>query len=147
MKNIDIRNLNFRTMNYSIHNAIKQIDNKDLLLQYYTGKEKPAWSNIQKSQYIESIFIRAPVTPIVVYDDINNYMVIDGLNRLNALYEYMNNKFELTGLDFLVEFNNNKFDDFNRAFQRRIEETQILIHVIEGYRDPELASILIKRYF
>ena len=59
----------------------------------------------------------------------------------------MNNEFELTGLDFLLEFNNNKYSDFGRAFQRRIEETQIIIHVIECYNETGLANILINRYF
>lgn len=147
MKNIDVRNFNFKVKNYSIHNAIQQIDNKELLLQYYNGKKSTEWNNVQKSKYIESILIRAPVTPIILYNDFNNHIVIDGLNRLNALYEYMNNEFELTGLDFLLEFNNNKYSDFGRAFQRRIEETQIIIHVIECYNETGLANILINRYF
>lgn len=147
MKNIDVRNFNFKVKNYSIHNAIQQIDNKELLLQYYNGKKSTEWDNVQKSKYIESILIRAPVTPIILYNDFNNHIVIDGLNRLNALYEYMNNEFELTGLDFLLEFNNNKYSDFGRSFQRRIEETQIIIHVIECYNETGLANILINRYF
>ena len=53
MKNIDVRNFNFKVKNYSIHNAIQQIDNKELLLQYYNGKKSTEWDNVQKSKYIE----------------------------------------------------------------------------------------------
>lgn len=145
--NIDISHLNMRDVDWSINSIINRIKSHDILMQYFIQKEFIPWTQAQKSLFIESIFIRAPMPQLVMHSDHNNYTIIDGLNRLNTIIEYIDNKFELCNLAFLTDFEGNYFSDFNRAYQRRIEETRIKTYVIESIGNPELSKIVAKNYF
>ena len=145
--NIDISHLNMRDVDWSINSIINRIKSHDILMQYFIQKEFIPWTQTQKSLFIESIFIRAPMLQLVMHSDHNNYAIIDGLNRLNTIIEYIDNKFELCNLAFLTDFEGNYFSDFNRAYQRRIEETRIKTYVIESIGNPELSKIVAKNYF
>lgn len=145
--NIDISHLNMRDVDWSINSIINRIKSHDILMQYFIQKEFITWTQTQKSLFIESIFIRAPMPQLVMHSDHNNYTIIDGLNRLNTIIEYIDNKFELCNLAFLTDFEGNYFSDFNRVYQRRIEETRIKTYVIESIGNPELSKIVAKNYF
>lgn len=145
--NIDISHLNMRDVDWSINSIINRIKSHDILMQYFIQKEFITWTQTQKSLFIESIFIRAPMPQLVMHSDHNNYTIIDGLNRLNTIIEYIDNKFELCNLAFLTDFEGNYFSDFNRAYQRRIEETRIKTYVIESIGNPDLSKIVAKNYF
>lgn len=63
------------------------------------------WNSGQKSRLIESILLRIPL-PMFYFseDDEGRLVVIDGLQRLTTINEFMDNKFPLWGLEYL---NNN----------------------------------------
>lgn len=144
--NIDISQLNMRDVDWSINCIINRIKKHDILMQYFIKKECIPWTQTQKSLFIESIFIRAPIPQLVMHSDHNNYTIIDGFNRINTIIEYMDNKFELCNLMFLTDFEGKQFSDFSRAYQRRIEETRIKIYVIESIGKPELSKLVAKNY-
>ncbi len=77
------------------------IDLKTRLKEDYIDKN---WSNIQKSQLIESIILGFPIPIIYLSEKINGEIyVIDGIERLKAINEFKNNKFPLEGLELLKE--------------------------------------------
>lgn len=139
MKNENITPLNFRTMNISIFSVIELIKNDSLVLEYFIPKDSVVWGNTTKSHYIESILIRAPLVSCILHDGKHDFTVIDGMQRLMAINDFFNNEFQLDELKFLHELNGNKFSDLHRSLQRRIEETYIVLDVIDSIRNPELA--------
>lgn len=60
------------------------------------------WNSGQKSRLIESILLRIPL-PMFYFseDDEGRLVVIDGLQRLTTINEFMDNKFPLWGLEYL----------------------------------------------
>jgi hypothetical protein len=57
------------------------------------------WDNKKKSQLIESFIMNIPVPPIFLFEnELNQYEVMDGQQRLNAITEFYNNEFKLSGL-------------------------------------------------
>jgi len=60
------------------------------------------WNSTQKSRLIESILLRIPL-PMFYFseDDEGRLLVIDGLQRLTTINEFMDNKFPLRGLEYL----------------------------------------------
>ena len=60
------------------------------------------WNSRQKSRLIESILLRIPL-PMFYFseDDEGRLVVIDGLQRLTTINEFMDNKFPLWGLEYL----------------------------------------------
>lgn len=57
--------------------------------------------------------------------------MIDGRQRLTALFEYMSNAWALKGLKVLDELNGKKFQDLDPIVQAQIEDYQIQAHVIQ----------------
>lgn len=62
------------------------------------------WTNNQKSRLIESILLRIPL-PMFYFseDEEGNLSVVDGLQRISAIKEFMDNKFPLKGLQYLQD--------------------------------------------
>jgi len=60
------------------------------------------WNPFQKSRLIESVLLRIPL-PMFYFaeDEVGNISVVDGLQRLTTIKEYMDNKFALKGLEYL----------------------------------------------
>lgn len=91
------------------------------------------WDETRQSRLIESILIRIPL-PAFYLDavDDDNWLVIDGLQRLSTLDKFCNkNELELKNLEFLIELEGKTFNQIPRKFQRRIEDTKLNIYTIQ----------------
>jgi len=69
-------------------------------------QRRKRWSNRQKSLLIESFIMNVPIPPIFLYEiEYAVYEVMDGLQRLTAIYDFYNEKFALEGLEYWQELN------------------------------------------
>lgn len=114
----------------------------ELYRKYKQGKlnldvdfqRKSVWENKQKHELIESILMGLPL-PIFYFKQQDNatYVVVDGKQRLTALFEYMDDKFALKGLKILPFLNGKKFEDLVgelSIYQTQLEDYQVYSHVI-----------------
>ncbi|MFM7191759.1 MAG: DUF262 domain-containing protein, partial [Microcystaceae cyanobacterium] len=68
------------------------------------------------------------------------------LQRLSTLKAFVLDKnFKLTGLEYLTEFNDKGFDELPRNYQRRIEETEIIVNSIEQDTSENVKFHIFKR--
>lgn len=68
------------------------------------------WSTSNKSLFIESILLNIPIPSIYLSEDNKGTLiVIDGRQRLSTLFDFMNDKFKLTGLKVLDKLNGKKY--------------------------------------
>ena len=91
------------------------------------------WKEDARSRLIESMLIRIPL-PAFYMDATNedSWLVVDGLQRLTTLKQFVIDKsLKLRGLDFLKFLEGKSYDELSRSYQRRIEETQITVYLIE----------------
>ena len=91
------------------------------------------WKDTQRSRLIESLLLRIPIPVFYVSaDERNNWSVVDGVQRMSTVKRFLDDQdFVLKDLEYLQRFNGNRYSDLPRAMQRRISETQFLVHVIE----------------
>jgi hypothetical protein len=91
------------------------------------------WDTTRKSRLIESLLLRIPLP--VFYMAANEdecWSVVDGLQRITTLKEFLHDKtLRLEGLEFLRDLNGKRFGDLTRQMQRRIQETEVLVHIIQ----------------
>jgi len=68
------------------------------------------WNNFQKSRLIESILLRIPLPMFYFAEDFEGKLsVVDGLQRISTIKEFMDNKFPLKDLQYLNESCNGRY--------------------------------------
>ena len=68
------------------------------------------WSTKNKSLFIESVILNIPIPSIYLSEDSKGTLiVIDGRQRLSTLFDFMEDKFKLTGLSILNQLNGRKY--------------------------------------
>lgn len=68
------------------------------------------WGRKNKSLLIESVVLNIPIPSIYLSEDKEGTLiVIDGRQRLSTLFDYMDDKFRLSGLSIMSELNGKKF--------------------------------------
>ncbi|MGH1285116.1 DUF262 domain-containing protein [Bacillus toyonensis] len=90
------------------------------------------WNNERKSKLIESFIMNVPVPPIFLYEkDYSVYEVMDGLQRLSAIYDFYKDKFALVGLEEWSELNGLQYSDLpiqvKKGIDRRYLSSIILL--------------------
>lgn len=119
-----------------------------------TFQRRIVWDRAKQSRLIESLLLRIPLPSF--YLDIrqdDTWLVVDGLQRLWTFYSfcatehtrYKAEELGVEGIERLVglEFYGNQlhgktFAELPRNYQRRIEETQLNLHVIKPDTHPDL---------
>jgi len=75
-------------------------------------QRRKRWTNKQKSLLIESFIINVPIPPIFLYEvEYAMYEVMDGLQRLTALYDFYKERFALEGLEYWKELEGKKYSE------------------------------------
>ena len=99
------------------------------------------WSMQKKSLLIESLMLRIPIPSFYFYEDENEHKsVIDGLQRLSAIHDYVEGEYALSGLQYLGDkCNGKKYHELEQKYISRIEETQLSVNVLDN-RTPELVK-------
>ena len=108
------------------------------------------WDIARKSKLIESILLRIPLPVFyVAADEHENWRVVDGLQRLTTIYDFIHTEsihsFALRGLEYLSAFEGTTFIHLPRAIKRRIDETELNINVIESGTPDEVMFNVFKR--
>jgi len=102
--------------------------NIDLKPKY---QRRHRWDNGRKSRLVESFFMNVPVPPIFLNEDsYGKYSVIDGKQRLTAIYEFLRNRLVLSDLEVFSEINGKAYNDIDIELQSVISMRPTLRAVI-----------------
>ncbi|MDM8528048.1 DUF262 domain-containing protein [Anaerolineales bacterium HSG24] len=112
---------------------IRRIKNDEINLNPDFQRMGGIWSDVAQSRLIESLMIRIPL-PAFYMDasDDEKWLVIDGLQRLTALKRFIiEQDLKLQNLEFWNDYNGLTFKELPRNLQRRIEETQVTLYLVQ----------------
>jgi len=137
----DPHKINIRTQNWSVSHMFELIDKwkqVELAPDFQRGF---VWDYTRKSRLIESLMLRIPVPAFYLAEtEDGGYQVVDGLQRLTTITEFMKNEFPLKHLEYLNDqegrfFANNEATNqqgIDGNYWRNILQTQITVNIIEA---------------
>lgn len=132
-KPFDPTQINVETKTPSLDILIKRIKRGaiEMNTESYFQRKDDLWNKTKQSRLIESILIRFPL-PAFFFDasDNDKWLVVDGLQRLSSIRNFVLRGQKLVNMEFLTHLNGKTWDDLPFNLQLAIEETTVLAHKI-----------------
>jgi len=128
----DPSKLDIKTFTPTIDLLMSRIKYNEIILNPDFQRKGRIWKDVDKSALIESILLKIPIPVFYMSaQESDEWLVVDGLQRLTTLYDFTKDLFPLKGLKILSQYNGVKFSQFPRNITRRINETELVVHVIQ----------------
>ncbi|WP_178091510.1 DUF262 domain-containing protein [Halopseudomonas laoshanensis] len=107
------------SLDFTLHTLASSIKDKNYIDIAPGYQRRARWDKKKKSLLIESFLMNIPIPPIFLFEkDYNQYEIMDGRQRLEAISEFLDNKYALTGLEFWPELQGRRYDDLPGTIQR-----------------------------
>lgn len=115
----------------------EQVDEGKLILADDFQRRR-IWNDVESSRLIESLLISVPI-PMCYFAEVGNACsVIDGQQRLTAIYRFISNEFSLDSLNVRPDLNGRKFCNLGVADTRTLLNRSIRCIVILKESDPDI---------
>lgn len=148
------RTVKTQTIEYDLETMVKKID-RNIIKLNPDYQRRHRWSEQTSSRLIESLILNIPVPFVYISQDIDvdeevedevaRYSVIDGQQRLTAIYNFFKNKFELEGLEVLTDLNGSMYNTLPPFLIRRLEERTIRCLRIDSTLDGQVKYDIFER--
>lgn len=146
--------IKMRTSQFPIFQIFDMIEKKDIDLNPDFQRHL-VWDMKRKSRLIESTLLGIPLPVFYFSQDKDGvFHVVDGLQRLTTIRDFMKNKFYLRNLEHLglcdgryykSDENIKENKALERRFQRRMEQTQLHVNIIESSSPPKVKYDIFRR--
>lgn len=148
------RTVKTQTIEYDLETLVKKI-NRNIIKLNPEYQRKHRWDNETSSKLIESLILNIPIPFIYISQDVDvddevdtessRFSVIDGQQRLTAIYNFFQNEYELQGLEVLDSLNGANYKDLPSFLIRRLEERSIKCLRIDSTLDPQVKYDIFER--
>ena len=137
----DPKKISIRNERWSLSHVFELIDKYDYIDLSPDFQRNFVWDIKRRSQLIESLMLRIPVPAFYLSETGDGkFQVVDGLQRLTTIRDFMRNEFYLRGLEYLTEQDGRFFKDeeeekkkgIDNEFVITINLTQINVNIIES---------------
>ncbi|MFD0395065.1 DUF262 domain-containing protein [Streptomyces nogalater] len=107
------------------------------------------WTDGKQSRLIESLLLRIPIPSFYAAENKDgSWAIVDGIQRLTSIARFVEpqtvgaDPLELTGLEYLRNFDGAGFADLSGKLQIRLRETEVVVHVIRrGTPEPVMFNV------
>lgn len=146
------RTVKTQSIEYDLETLVKKIE-KNIIKLDPDYQRRHRWDVVTSSRLIESLILNIPIPTIYISQDVDvdseteeyRYSVIDGQQRLTAMYNFFKDKFPLTGLETLDELNGCFHKDLPPFLIRRLEERTVKCLRIDSTIDAQVKIDIFER--
>lgn len=146
------QNISFRVI-YQINSfllpQIKDlIEGREVINVRPEYQRRSRWSPKKKSQLIESLLLNVPIPAVYFYEsELARYEVMDGQQRMNAIFEFLTNSFALTGLEKLPFLNRKRHRELPPRVKRSLDRATLsAVVLLQESRSDDADPYVIRRY-
>lgn len=134
----------------NLGSLIEQLENDEIDLQPDFQRAADVWDNVKKSRLIESILLGLPLPSFYFSEDPRSQKlsIIDGLQRICAIWDFMLKKDEplkLEGLQFLKNFEGMTYSQLARPEVKRIKSLKITMNTLRKGTPLDVKYIIFQR--
>lgn len=124
--------IGYDTRDYPIAFLVENYKNNIFIKPKYQ-RNASVWSPEYKCRFIESLILGYPIPMLFFADNKNGKLeIIDGLQRISTLFEYLENKFSLNSLKTLTELNGFKMSDLPQNESLRLKNSALRVIVLKA---------------
>ena len=135
---LDPERIEIQTRGMNVEQLLSRIRAKTIDLLPEVRRERDDWNDLRQSRLVESLLLKIPLPPIYAVEDADeNWTIVDGMRRLTAVARFVDpgavgqKPLALAGLEYLGdEFDGAVFERLPPRMQRRLNETELTIHVV-----------------
>ncbi|MFB2918963.1 DUF262 domain-containing protein [Aerosakkonema funiforme] len=126
--------IDIREEKQTVFELLRKYD-KGMLITDPDFQRNVIWNIEKQSQFIESVILNFPLPPFYLNETKEaKRIIVDGLQRTTALHQFLNDKFQLKGLQALTNLDGYNFSELKKlpgGYQTRIEDKQLYIYLIK----------------
>jgi hypothetical protein len=130
----------------SLKKIIERLEDKTINIDSKIQRNPDLWNDLKKSRLIESILLRLPL-PAFYFDvsDDQEWLVIDGLQRLSTIKKFVTGGFKLCELEYLTDLEGSNYENLSYKYKRRIKDCHIIMFNIMPGTPVDIKYSLFRR--
>jgi hypothetical protein len=108
------------------------------------------WPSAAKAYLIDTILNDRPIPLLFIQrttsaqKGLPAYAIIDGQQRLRAIFEYLDNRFRLTQSQKNSIFANKRFSELSQELQDRITNYDLVVEELSGYSEADIRDMFVR---
>ena len=105
------------------------------------------WDDNMRAKFIESLFMKVPMPPLFAFilDEEGNMELIDGVQRLSTIKQFVDGGLLLDNLEVLDTLNQYRFNELEPARQRKFNSLSLKIYMLDAETDEGVRADIFNR--
>lgn len=129
---------------------LKQLHDQNQLALATEFQRDSVWPSTAKAYLIDTILNDRPI-PLLFLQRVSSaqtgrpgYAVIDGQQRLRAIFDFIDDRFRLTQSDKKAPYYNQKYSELDQEYKEAIDAYDLPVQELTGYTEPDIKDVFVR---